>query len=50
MRIVAKGVDEKYSYIHYKFTFIDLSSNQLSGDVPADLGNLEGLRFLNLEI
>jgi hypothetical protein len=29
-------------------TGIDLSSNSLSGDIPPELTNLEGLRFLNL--
>ncbi|KAH9309965.1 hypothetical protein KI387_037876 [Taxus chinensis] len=29
-------------------TCIDLSSNQLSGDIPSEFGNLKGLRTLNL--
>ncbi|XP_057836388.2 receptor-like protein 7 [Cryptomeria japonica] len=45
-----KGTELHYPYILSTLTSIDLSSNQLNGDVPLDFGKLKGLMFLNLSM
>ncbi|XP_059070375.1 receptor-like protein 7 [Cryptomeria japonica] len=48
--MASKGTELYYTYILSTLTSIDLSNNQLTGDVPLDLGKLKGLRFLNLSM
>ncbi|XP_057858185.1 receptor-like protein 33 [Cryptomeria japonica] len=45
-----KGTELYYPYILSTLTTIDLSNNQLNGDVPLDFGKLKGLMFLNLSM
>ncbi|XP_057819346.2 receptor-like protein 54 [Cryptomeria japonica] len=46
----SKGRDEKYTYIFPTMAAIDLSNNQLNGNLPFDLGKLKGLKLLNLSM
>ncbi|XP_057819338.2 receptor-like protein 36 [Cryptomeria japonica] len=46
----SKGRDEHYTYIFPTMAAIDLSDNQLNGDLPSDLGKLKGLKLLNLSM
>ncbi|KAG6492955.1 hypothetical protein ZIOFF_047926 [Zingiber officinale] len=46
--IIAKGLQLTYSNSLWLVTSIDLSNNKLSGEIPEELTNLHGLRFLNL--
>ncbi|MCO5570676.1 hypothetical protein L7F22_024403 [Adiantum nelumboides] len=46
--IDAKGRDAPYTYILKVLTSIDFSGNALSGHIPAQLGELTGLIYLNL--
>ncbi|CAD5183519.1 unnamed protein product, partial [Musa acuminata subsp. malaccensis] len=46
--LTTKGEIADYTTILSLVTFIDLSNNQLSGEIPKDLTKLLGLRFLNL--
>ena len=46
----SKGRDENYAYIFPTMASIDLSHNQLNGDVPYDLRKLKGLKLLNLSM
>ncbi|XP_059066763.1 receptor-like protein EIX1 isoform X2 [Cryptomeria japonica] len=46
----SKGRDEHYPYIFSTMAAIDLSNNQLSGNIPSELGKLKGLMFLNLSM
>ncbi|CAL9116803.1 unnamed protein product, partial [Musa acuminata var. zebrina] len=46
--LTTKGEIAYYTTILSLVTFIDLSNNQLSGEIPKDLTKLLGLRFLNL--
>ncbi|PNT65945.1 hypothetical protein BRADI_3g04681v3 [Brachypodium distachyon] len=48
MDIIWKGRDYTFSTSIMLLTGIDLSSNSLSGEIPAELLNLRVLRFLNL--
>ncbi|KAK1260231.1 hypothetical protein QJS04_geneDACA001955 [Acorus gramineus] len=48
LMLFAKGEGLEYTNTLSLVTSIDLSSNDLSGDIPAQLMNLFGLRFLNL--
>ncbi|EOY10968.1 Disease resistance family protein / LRR family protein, putative [Theobroma cacao] len=47
-RVVTKGREDDYSTILGLVTSIDLSANNLTGEISKDLGNLIGLRSLNL--
>ncbi|KAI3704945.1 hypothetical protein L1987_75175 [Smallanthus sonchifolius] len=46
--LVTKGREFEYSTILYLVTTLDLSSNELSGQIPKELMGLLGLRWLNL--
>ncbi|XP_065024114.1 receptor-like protein EIX1 [Musa acuminata AAA Group] len=46
--ITAKGYDIQYTTILSLVTSIDLSNNNLSGEIPKELTKLHGLHFLNL--
>lgn len=46
----SKGRDELYTYIFPTMVAIDLSDNQLNGNLPSDLGKLKGLKLLNLSM
>ncbi|XP_018673490.2 receptor-like protein EIX1 [Musa acuminata AAA Group] len=46
--ITAKGYDIQYTTILSLVTSIDLSNNNLSGEIPRELTSLHGLLFLNL--
>ncbi|CAL9089382.1 unnamed protein product, partial [Musa acuminata var. zebrina] len=46
--ITAKGYDIQYTTILSLVTSIDLSNNNLSGEIPNELTKLHGLHFLNL--
>ncbi|CAL9088894.1 unnamed protein product, partial [Musa acuminata var. zebrina] len=46
--ITAKGSDIQYTTILSLVTSIDLSNNNLSGEIPRELTKLHGLHFLNL--
>ncbi|CAL9089364.1 unnamed protein product [Musa acuminata var. zebrina] len=46
--ITAKGYDIQYTTILSLVTSIDLSNNNLSGEIPRELTKLHGLHFLNL--
>ncbi|XP_064982647.1 receptor-like protein EIX2 [Musa acuminata AAA Group] len=46
--ITAKGHDIQYTRILSLVTSIDLSNNNLSGEIPRELTKLHGLHFLNL--
>ncbi|KAM0840822.1 hypothetical protein ACQ4PT_059398 [Festuca glaucescens] len=48
MDIVWKGKDYTFKRSSMLMTGIDLSSNSLSGEIPAELLNLGAIRFLNL--
>nr|XP_029120138.1 receptor-like protein EIX2 [Elaeis guineensis] len=46
--ISAKGLDLDYTTVLLLVTSIDLSQNNLFGEIPNEVTNLHGLRFLNL--
>ncbi|CAL9088904.1 unnamed protein product, partial [Musa acuminata var. zebrina] len=46
--ITVKGYDIQYTTILSLVTSIDLSNNNLSGEIPRELTKLHGLHFLNL--
>ncbi|XVE62765.1 hypothetical protein DITRI_Ditri06bG0145800 [Diplodiscus trichospermus] len=46
--LVMKGREDEYDTILRLVTSIDLSVNSLTGEIPKELGNLNGLRSLNL--
>lgn len=46
--LVMKGRENRYSSILGLVTFIDLSSNDLSGAIPSEITQLVELRFLNI--
>ncbi|MQM12177.1 hypothetical protein Taro_045089 [Colocasia esculenta] len=46
--IATKGRELEYDKTLFLVTSLDLSSNNLSGDIPEELTNLVGLRSLNL--
>jgi hypothetical protein len=48
MDIIWKGRDYSFGRSVVLLTGIDLSSNSLSGEIPAELLKLQQLRFLNL--
>lgn len=48
INLVVKGREWAYKYILYLFTSLDLSANNLSGDIPKGMGHLKGLHSLNL--
>ncbi|XP_059069737.1 receptor-like protein EIX1 isoform X1 [Cryptomeria japonica] len=45
-----KGTVRSFSYILSTLTVIDLSNNELEGELVSDFGNLKGLRLLNLSM
>ncbi|KAI8570624.1 hypothetical protein RHMOL_Rhmol01G0050200 [Rhododendron molle] len=48
VELVLKGVEIELKYILTVFTTIDLSYNNFQGEIPSDIGKLQGLRLLNL--
>ncbi|XP_057863015.2 receptor-like protein EIX2 [Cryptomeria japonica] len=50
LNMASKGRDQNYTYIFPTMASIDLSDNQLNGNLPSDLGNLKGLKLFNLSI
>ncbi|XWS36988.1 hypothetical protein CRYUN_Cryun19dG0004700 [Craigia yunnanensis] len=46
--LMIKGILLEYSTTLQLVTSMDLSDNNLSGEIPAEIANLLGLRFLNL--
>jgi Leucine-rich repeat (LRR) protein len=48
MIMTNKGVDTVYSKVQEFFTAVDFSSNQFAGDISESIGNLIGIRLLNL--
>ena len=48
IRIVIKGVDYTLEYVLAIDAIMDLSNNNLIGEIPASIGNLSSLRLLNL--
>uniref|UniRef100_A0A0D6R813 Leucine-rich repeat-containing N-terminal plant-type domain-containing protein n=1 Tax=Araucaria cunninghamii TaxID=56994 RepID=A0A0D6R813_ARACU len=48
--ITSKGKDQHYPYILSTLTSIDISNNQLNGEIPSNFGMLKGLRLLNLSM
>ncbi|XP_058217059.1 receptor-like protein 34 [Rhododendron vialii] len=48
VELVLKGVVIELEYILTVFTTIDLSYNNFRGEIPSDIGKLQGLRLLNL--
>ncbi|PRQ22519.1 putative leucine-rich repeat domain, L domain-containing protein [Rosa chinensis] len=46
--ITKKGVERYYEKIQQDMGVIDLSRNKFEGKIPAFIGNLKGLRFLNV--
>ncbi|XVF54896.1 hypothetical protein PTKIN_Ptkin05aG0217200 [Pterospermum kingtungense] len=46
--LMIKGILLEYSSTLQLVTSMDLSDNNISGEIPADIANLLGLRFLNL--
>ncbi|KAI3720887.1 hypothetical protein L2E82_31885 [Cichorium intybus] len=46
--LVTKGRESSYSTILYLVTTLDLSGNRFSGDIPDEVMDLVGLRYLNL--
>ncbi|CAI9273907.1 unnamed protein product [Lactuca saligna] len=46
--LVTKGRESSYSTILYLVTTLDLSGNRFSGNIPDELMELVGLRYLNL--
>ncbi|KAK6275765.1 hypothetical protein POUND7_005474 [Theobroma cacao] len=48
MLLMIKGILLEYGSILQLVTSIDLSDNNLSGEIPAEIANLLGLRFMNL--
>ncbi|XP_058216676.1 receptor-like protein 9DC3 [Rhododendron vialii] len=48
MELVLKGVVIELKYILTTFTTIDLSNNHFRGEIPNNVGKLQGLRLLNL--
>ncbi|KAI8570877.1 hypothetical protein RHMOL_Rhmol01G0072200 [Rhododendron molle] len=48
VELVLKGVLVELSYILTVFATIDFSCNNFKGEIPNDIGKLQGLRLLNL--
>uniref|UniRef100_A0A2N9EM84 Reverse transcriptase n=1 Tax=Fagus sylvatica TaxID=28930 RepID=A0A2N9EM84_FAGSY len=48
MIMTNKGVDTVYNKVQEFFTAVDFSSNQFAGDISESIGNLIGIRLLNL--
>ncbi|KAI8570869.1 hypothetical protein RHMOL_Rhmol01G0071300 [Rhododendron molle] len=48
VELVLKGVEIELKYILTILTTIDLSYNNFRGEIPSDIGKLQGLRLLNL--
>ncbi|OWM80321.1 hypothetical protein CDL15_Pgr019601 [Punica granatum] len=48
MTIINKGMVMEYAKILEYLTFIDLSSNNFTGEIPNSIGSLKGLHLLNL--
>jgi len=48
MTMTNKGVEMEYKKILEILTAIDLSCNKFEGEIPEYIGNLKGLRLLNL--
>ncbi|WOK92555.1 LRR receptor-like serine/threonine-protein kinase FLS2 [Canna indica] len=48
VEIIAKGSSFEYTTVLSLVTSLDLSGNNLSGEIPKELTNLLGLRFLSL--
>ncbi|XP_039120158.1 receptor-like protein EIX2 [Dioscorea cayenensis subsp. rotundata] len=48
LSVITKGMELEYSKTLEFVTSMDLSSNQLSGEIPQQLGNLNGIQNLNL--
>ncbi|KAG2713790.1 hypothetical protein I3760_04G191500 [Carya illinoinensis] len=46
--IAIKGVELEYKKIHGDLKVIDFSCNRFKGEIPKQVGNLEGLHVLNL--
>ncbi|XP_029120177.2 receptor-like protein EIX1 [Elaeis guineensis] len=46
--IITKGLELEYTSVLLLVTSIDLSHNNLSGEIPNEMTNLHGLHFLNL--
>ncbi|CAL2240990.1 unnamed protein product [Prunus armeniaca] len=46
--VTNKGVDRYYSKIQEDFGVVDISSNKFEGKIPEFIGNLKGLRLLNV--
>ncbi|KAL6289885.1 hypothetical protein ACE6H2_007395 [Prunus campanulata] len=46
--ITNKGVERYYKFIQEDFAAVDLSSNKFEGKIPEFIGNLKGLRLLNV--
>ncbi|PON63058.1 Leucine-rich repeat domain containing protein [Trema orientale] len=46
--LVIKGRERQFDTILYLVTYLDLSGNKLSGEIPSELAILEGLQSLNL--
>ncbi|KAK9013805.1 hypothetical protein V6N11_041800 [Hibiscus sabdariffa] len=48
IKVVTRGRDPEYSSIEANLNSIDLSGNQLTGEIPDEMTNLFALRILNL--
>ncbi|XP_058217103.1 receptor-like protein 9DC3 [Rhododendron vialii] len=48
VELVLKGVSTELTYILTVFTTIDFLYNNFNGEIPNDIGKLQGLRLLNL--
>ncbi|KAG6542993.1 hypothetical protein Mapa_015685 [Marchantia paleacea] len=46
--VIIKGYEVSYSYILSSVTSFDVSHNDLTGPIPSVVGDLTGLRYLNL--
>ncbi|KAL4195275.1 hypothetical protein AMTRI_Chr05g63820 [Amborella trichopoda] len=49
LEMVSKGSELLFSTVHSYNTKLDLSENHLEGEIPKEIGNLQGLYMLNLK-